>query len=539
MAGLRDSLADPSPADVAAQPETSTRDVATTAALAPRERFRGLSSPNPKSTPGSEYKLPSPRSGRQRLEWPVPAVVACDQDPHRFTPDTVVDPDRYSTDYRPGGPLFSMAIDWDTVPTPEALGEELVGLIRELFPIPRSLTGHGVRDTLAILAREVPLEIVETPTGVPMFDWVVPREWNLRAAWIEGPRGDRVLDLADSPLHVLGYSLPVDAVLPLDELRGHVFTHAEDPDLIPYRTSYWEERWGFCMSRRQLDSLEDGDYRVVIDATLEDGSLTSGELTIPGATDAEFLLSTYVCHPALANDNLSGVVLLWALARTLGRQRLTHTYRLLWSPGTLGPLCWLARNRERLDRVRHGLVVSCVGDPGPLRYKRSRRGDALVDRASAYVLARRTGSIVTDWQPSGGDERQYCSPGFDLPVGTLSRTPHGLFPQYHSSADDFSLVTAEALASSFRTALEIIDLVETNARYRNLSPYGEPQLGKRGLYQSVPDGTNPEAAYLWLLSLSDGSRDLLAIAERSGLPFESVRAAALTLEAHSLLERLS
>ena len=432
-----------------------------------------------------------------------------------------------------------MPIDWDTVPDPETIGEELVELMRELFPIPRSLTGNGVRDTLARLARDVPLELIETPSGTQIFDWTVPREWNLRGAWIDGPRGERVLDVADSPLHVLGYSQPVDAVLALDELRGHVFTHRDDPDLVPYRTSYWKEQWGFCMSRRQLEALEDENYRVVIDASLEDGSLTSGEVNIPGATEAEFLLSTYVCHPALANDNLSGIVVLWALARTLGQQRLTHTYRLLWSPGTLGPLCWLSRNLETLARVEHGLVVSCVGDPGPLRYKRSRRGDAAVDRVAAYVLAGEPGSIVTEWQPSGGDERQYCSPGFDLPVGTLSRTPHGLFPQYHSSADDLTLVTPEALASSFRTALTIIDLVETNGRYRNRSPYGEPQLGRRGLYQSVPDGTNPETAFLWLLNLSDGGHDLLEIAERAGLPFETIRDAAAVLAQHELLEELA
>jgi len=427
--------------------------------------------------------------------------------------------------------------DWDSVLVLETVGEELVALMRELFAIPRSLTGDGVRDTLAVLGRDVPIEIVETPSGTKVFDWVVPREWNLRAAWIEGPRGERIVDAADSPLHVLGYSLPVDGVMSLDELRGHIFTHPEDPDLVPYRTSYWEEQWGFCMSRRLLDALEEGAYRVVIDADLEDGSLTSGELTIPGATDAEFLISTYVCHPALANDNLSGVVLLWALARALAGRQLMHTYRLLWSPGTLGPLCWLARNRDRLDRVRHGLVVSCVGDPGPLRYKRSRRGDTAIDRAASYVLAGEPGSLVTEWKPSGGDERQFCSPGFDLPVGTLSRTPHGLFPEYHSSADDLTLVTPEALVSSLRTALAIVDVVETNARYLNLSPYGEPQLGRRGLYQSVPDGTNPEAALLWVLNLSDGSHDLLEIAERSGLPFEAVRQAAATLEGHDLLEQ--
>jgi len=427
-------------------------------------------------------------------------------------------------------------IDWTTVPDPQQVGEELLGLMHELFPIARSLTGDGVRDTLGVLAREVPLETVETPSGTKVFDWVVPREWNLRSAWIDGPDGSRVVDVADSPLHVLGYSVPVEAVVGLDELRSHVFTHANSPDLVPYRTSYWEERWGFCMSRRHADSLADGNYHVVIDASLEDGSLTSGEVNIVGASEEEFLISTYVCHPALANDNLSGVVLLWAIARALAKQPLKYTYRLLWSPGTLGPLCWLARNLERLDRVQHGLVVSCVGDPGPLRYKRSRRGDAIIDRASASVLVGEPTNIVSDWQPTGGDERQFCSPGFNLPVGTLSRTPHGLFPEYHSSADNLDLVTADALASSFQTALAIIDLVEANARYRNRSPYGEPQLGRRGLYQSVPDGTNPETAFLWVLNLSDGNNDLLAIAERSGLSFDAIRAAAETLDLHDLLE---
>ena len=431
-----------------------------------------------------------------------------------------------------------MPIDWDTVPAPEAVGQELHALMAELFPIRRSLTGDGVRETLAVLGRDVPLEVIETPTGTPIFDWTVPKEWNVRAAWIEDPTGERVLDLADSSLHVLGYSVPVDEVVSLAELRDHVFTHPDDPDLVPYRTSYWEEQWGFCLSRRRLDTLPEGDYHVRIDSTLEDGSLTSGEATIGGETRDVFLLSTYLCHPALANDNLSGVVLLWALARTLRTQRLRNTFRLVWGPGTLGPLCWLARNQSGLDRVAHGLVVSCVGDRGPLRYKRSRRGDATIDRAAGYTLGRETDSIVTEWRPSGGDERQYCSPGFDLPVGTLSRTPHGLFPEYHSSADDLDLVSPESLGASFRAALEVIDVVETNETYRNRSPYGEPQLGRRGLYQSVPDGTTPEAAYLWLLSLSDGGHDLLAIAERSGLPFETVREAAATLEAHALLERL-
>jgi aminopeptidase-like protein len=430
-----------------------------------------------------------------------------------------------------------MPINWDTTSDGDAMGEELIELMRELYPLPRSLTGDGVRQTLAVLGRDLPLEIVEVPSGEVVFDWEVPREWTIRGGWIEGPDGTRVVDFADSTLHVLGYSAPVEATLSLETLREHVFTHPSDPELVPYRTSYWEERWGFCMSRSRLESLAPGDYHVVIDSTLADGSLTYGEMRIPGTSDAEFLLSTYVCHPALANDNLSGVVLLWALARVLLQQELVYTYRLVWGPGTMGPLCWLARNRETLDRVQHGLAISCVGDPGPLRYKRSRRGDREVDRAATLVLRDRAGSLVSGWSPLGGDERQYCSPGFDLPVGTFSRTPHGLFPEYHSSADNLELVTAASLGDSFRAALEIVDAVETNGSYRNRSPYGEPRLGKRGLYQSVPDGTYPEAPLLWVLSLSDGSHDLLAIAERSGLPYRAIREAAATLEEHGLLER--
>ncbi len=431
-----------------------------------------------------------------------------------------------------------MPIDWDTTPETDAVGEELVALIRELYPLPRSLTGDGVRETLATLGRDIPLEIVEVPSGERVFDWTVPREWTIRGGFIDGPSGERVVDFADSSLHVLGYSTPVDATLGLEELRDHVFVHPSDPDLVPYRTSYWQEQWGFCMSRRQLESLQQGEYRVVIDSTLADGSLTYGEARIRGATDSEFLLTTYVCHPALANDNLSGIVVLWALARTLAQQELTHSYRLLWSPGTLGPLCWLARNRETLDRVRDGLAISCVGDPGPFRYKRSRRGDEPIDAAAAVVLRDIAGSIVSDWSPLGADERQFCSPGFDLPLGTFSRTPHGLFPEYHSSADNLELVKGAALGESFRVALELIDAVETNATYRNLSPYGEPQLGRRGLYQSVPDGTYPEAPLLWVLSLSDGTHDLIAIAEQSGLPYSAIREAAATLERHALLERM-
>lgn len=432
---------------------------------------------------------------------------------------------------RPALPGLELA----RIPSADIAGREMHELMRELFPIPRSLTGDGVRATLAVLGRDLELDVVETPSGTPVFDWTVPREWNVREAWIEAPDGTRVVDVADSPLHLLGYSVPVDATVSLEELREHVYTH-EHPDLVPYRTSYHSERWGFCMSRHTLDALTEGSYRVRIDATLADGSLTYGEAVVPGATDEEFLVSTHVCHPALANDNLSGVVLAWALARALRGQELRHTYRFLWSPGTLGPLCWLHHNRGTLDRVRHGLAISSAGDPGPVTYKRSRRQDAHIDRAAAHVL--RTagqGASVRPWFPYGGDERQFCSPGFDLPVGAFSRTPADAFPEYHSSADDLDFVQPWALADSFRRILEIVDVVESDDTYVNLVPYGEPFLGKRGLYRQVGGESSRELALLWVLSLCDGTRTLLEIADQAALPFAEIRDAALALAEHDLL----
>jgi aminopeptidase-like protein len=355
---------------------------------------------------------------------------------------------------------------------------------------------------------------------------------------VETADGNRVIDLADSPLHVLGYSTPVDTTLDLEALREHLFTDPRHPDVVPYRTSYWAERWGFCVSQRVVEGLRPGPYRAFIDATLEDGHVTYGEVALEGSTPDVFLLSTSVCHPSLANDNLSGIVLLAGLARVLGDQALRCSYRLVWSPGTIGPLCWLFTNGDLVPRIRHGLAVSCVGDPGPLNYKRSRRGGTEIDDAAAAVLAHRPGAKVRDWSPYGGDERQFCSPGFDLAVGALSRTPADAFPQYHSSADDLELVRPEALGDSLHAALAIIDAVERNAVYVNCSPYGEPHLGRRGLYRSIGGGSSEEAALLWVLSLSDGTASLLDIALRSGLPFETICGAAEALHAVDLVRPL-
>jgi aminopeptidase-like protein len=418
-------------------------------------------------------------------------------------------------------------IDWGRVASAEEAGREIHDLMRELWPLPRSLTGEGLRETLRRVSELVPLELVETPSGTQVFDWTLPPEWNVREAWIAGPDGQRVVDFADSSLHLLGYSVPVRTRMPLSELRGHLFTDPARPSVVPYRTSYYDEAWGFCLSQETLDALPDGEYEVVIDSVLEDGSVTYGEALLTGESEEEVLLSTYACHPALANDNLSGVALVAVLGKYLAGMPTRLSYRLLLGPGTIGPLTWLSRNEDGLGRLRAGLVVSAVGDPGRPTYKRTRRGDAEVDRAVEQALEERGGDFeLVDWFPYGGDERQFNSPGFDLPVGALSRTPADRFPEYHSSADDLDFVRPECLGDSFRLCLEVLDVLEGNDTYVNRSPKGEPQLGRRGLYRSVGGGSSEESALLWVLSLSDGEHDLLAIAERSGLAFAAVREAA-------------
>jgi aminopeptidase-like protein len=415
-------------------------------------------------------------------------------------------------------------------------GREIHELMRELFPICRSISGDGVRKTFEIVARELPLDVIEVPTGTQVFDWVVPREWNIREAWIADAAGRRVVDFRDSNLHVLNYSIPVDRRMPLAELRQHLFVHPTNPDAIPYRTSYYSEKWGFCLSRRTLDDLADGEYEVHIDSSLEDGSITYAEALLPGEVEDEVLVSTYSCHPSLANDNVSGIAFVAVLGRHLKRMHLRYSYRLLFSPGSIGPIAWLATNEPRLDRIRGGLVTSCVGDPGPITYKRSRRGDAEIDRAVVTAL-RDSGRPhrIREFVPLGGDERQFCSPGIDLPVGALSRTPADEFPEYHSSADDLDFVRPEYLGDSFAVYLEVIDALERNGRFANTHPKGEPQLGKRGLYRDVGGGSFQEAALLWVLNFSDGDHDLLAIAERSGLPFADIAAAASALQRCDLL----
>jgi len=421
------------------------------------------------------------------------------------------------------------------------VGEELYKLVAELYPICRSITGDGVRRTLEIVERELGgLAVSEVPTGTQVLDWTVPREWNVRDAWVADAAGRRVIDFQASNLHLVSYSVPVRATIGLAELREHLFTLPDQPDWVPYRTSYYAERWGFCVSQRLVDSLPEGDYEVCVDTTLADGHLTYGEHLVEGQTQDEVLISCHVCHPSLANDNLSGIAVASRLARLLGQgRRPRYSYRFLFIPGTIGSITWLARNEGHLGRVRHGLVLSGVGDPGGFTYKRSRRGDAEIDRVVAYVLGRSgRPHRVVDFSPYGYDERQFCSPGFDLPVGRLSRTEFATYPEYHTSADDLDLVGPAQLQESLELCLEVVAVLEANRRYLNLRPKGEPQLGRRGLYGQIggrSDAEERQMAMLWVLNQSDGRMSLLEVAERSGLPFALLAEVAATLEEAGLL----
>jgi aminopeptidase-like protein len=424
-------------------------------------------------------------------------------------------------------------------PDQAAAGEAMHRLASELFPICRSITGNGVRETLRRLQAHIPLTVHEVPTGTKVFDWTVPREWNIRDAYIKNGAGERVVDFRASNLHVLGYSTPVRGRMSLAELKPRLITIPEQPDAIPYRTAFYNETWGFCLAHGQLLGLAEEEYEVCIDSSLDHGSLTYGECYLSGQSTDEVLISTHICHPSLANDNLSGITVATFLAARLLAQPRRYSYRVLFIPGTIGSITWLALNEPQLAHVRHGLVLANVGDRGAPTYKRSRRGDAEIDRAAAHVL-RHSGQdcSVRDFVPYGYDERQFCSPGIDLPMGCLSRTPHGEFPEYHTSKDDLGFLRPAALADSLACALGIVRVLEGNRVYLNQSPKGEPQLGRRGLYQGFggsEEARAREMALLWVLNLSDGRHSLLDIAERSGLPFDQVAAAAKSLAAVDLL----
>jgi aminopeptidase-like protein len=414
------------------------------------------------------------------------------------------------------------------------LGSSLLELMTELFPICRSITGDGLRETLARIDKVVPLELTELATGTPVFDWTIPREWNIRDAWVADQAGRRVIDFQTSNLRVVNYSTPVRATMSLEELRPHLHTVPGHPTWIPYRTSYYADQWGFCLSEEELRSLPTGDYEVVIDSTLTDGSMTYGDCLLSGSSAAEVLISAHVCHPSLANDNLSGVVVAATLARLLAATEHRLSYRFVFAPGTIGAIAWLANHEPELEQIVGGLVLACVGDPTELVYKRSRRGDTTMDRAAAHVFRHRAGDDHDiAFSPYGNDERQYCSPGFDLPVGALTRAGHDRSERHHTSADDIDSMSGAALADAVVACLEILAVLDDNAVAVSQNQKGEPQLGRRGLYRTFggrAEQADLESALLWVMSLGDGHHSILDVAEQSGLPFSVVREAAAALE---------
>jgi aminopeptidase-like protein len=424
----------------------------------------------------------------------------------------------------------------------DSVGRDIHALMSRLYPLCRSLTGDGVRRTLDFIKELIPLAVHEVPTGTRVFDWTVPKEWNIRDAYVKDAGGRRVIDFKRSNLHVVSYSVPVRKRLSLSELKEHLHTLPEHPAWIPHRTSYYKDTWGFCLSHQQLGELQEGEYEICIDASLEDGHLTYGEYYLRGEQEEEVLISCHTCHPSLCNDNLSGIGVAAFLAQQLSRLSLRCSYRFLFIPATIGSITWLAQNECRAAGIKHGLVLTCLGDTGNPTYKKSRRGNAEIDRAVLHVL-KHSGQpySVLDFYPYGYDERQYCSPGFNLPVGCLMRTQHGQFPQYHTSADNLEFVQPVALADSYARCLEVFAILESNRRYLNTNPKCEPQLGRRGLYRvsgGRPCGPMNEMALLWVLNLSDGEHALLDIAERSGLAFPSVKHAADALMKHGLLDEV-
>jgi aminopeptidase-like protein len=416
-------------------------------------------------------------------------------------------------------------------------GGALYALCSRLYPVCRSITGDGVRATLKELQQIVPLCLHEVRSGRQVFDWKVPLEWNLREAFIEDARGKRIVDTANHNLHVVSYSVPMDLVCSRAELDKHLHSLPEHPTWIPYRTTYYSPDWGFCLAHEQRVSLPDESYRVVVDATLQEGALTYGELHLPGSSGRDILISTHICHPSLANDNLSGIAVATYLAKHFMNQRLRLGLRFVFVPGTIGAITWLAENERDVSQIRDALVVSGVGDKGRFTYKKSRRGNGLLDRIFARRFAT-TDNSVRLFSPYGYDERQYCSPGFDIAAGCLMRTPYGEYDEYHTSADNLDFIDAGALQQSLELCIEAIEEAQHEIRYVNTNPKCEPQLGRRGLYEPIGDEPMScvQLAQLWILCYSDGEHSLADIRDLSGLDSTTLARAAERLEAAGLLK---
>lgn len=419
------------------------------------------------------------------------------------------------------------------------MGHKIHGMMSGLFPIHRSSTGNGVRETLRNISQLIPIAIHEVPTGAQVLDWVVPKEWNIKDAYVKNQKGEKVIDYKKSNLHVVNSSIPIKATMSLEQLKERLHTIPKYPDWIPYRYSHYNENWGFCLSHNDFLKLEDGDYEVFIDSTLEAGHLTYGECYLKGQIDDEILIVCHICHPSLANDNLSGIAIATFLAKHLKESEHKHSYRFLFAPATIGSITWLAQNETKVDKIKHGVVLSCLGDPGHSTYKKSRQGNGLIDRAIIKVLSHSNQNYdIKEFAPYGYDERQFNSPGFNLPVGLFMRTPHDCFPQYHNSGDNLSFVTPDALCDSYCKLLAAFHILENDATYISKNQKGEAHLGRRGLYRQISgqaDERLDELPVLWVMNYSDGQHSLLDIAEKSGFEFSRVKKAADSLVKAGLL----
>lgn len=414
--------------------------------------------------------------------------------------------------------------------------EKIYSLIKKLYPIARSITGNGNRITLKAVQKIIPLEIKEVKSGTKVFDWRVPLEWNIKDAYIKDKNGKKIADFKKSNLSIVNYSVPVNKKVDLGQLKKHLYTIPNHPDWIPYKTAYYDKTWGFCLTYKDYQKLTDDCYRVFIDSSLKNGSLTYGELYLAGKLKDEILISAHICHPSLCNDNLSGVSVAVYLAKYIQSfKNRKFSYRFLFVPGTIGSITWLSLNKNKLKNIAFGFVLTGVGDSGAITYKKSKSGNSEIDFVFEHILSlSKAPHEITEFYPYGYDERQYSSPGFNLAIGTLMRSKHGTYPQYHTSADDLNFVTREALADSYKICIEAIKLLETTPFYVNRFPYGEPQLGKRGIYKAMNDvGVKTkelQIALLWVLNFSDGFNSLLSIAKKSKLSYGIITKAALLLQ---------
>jgi len=419
---------------------------------------------------------------------------------------------------------------------------ELYKYITELYPICRSITGDGTRETLRLISRHIPLEMHEVASGTKVLDWEIPKEWNIKDAFIKNSKGEKIVDFQGLNLHVVNYSTPVHEFIDLATLKKHLFSIPEHPEWIPYRTSYYDETWGFCIRHDQLLGLREDTYEVLIDSILSAGSLTYGELYIPGKNEDEFLLSTHICHPSLCNDNLSGIAVNTFLAKEMLRSDNRYSYRFLFIPATIGAITWLSQHEKQLSKIKYGLVTSLLGLDDVFTYKRSRIGNSAIDRIAEYVL--KTSNVprnILDFIPYGYDERQFCSPGFNLPVGNISRIPYGQYPEYHTSADNLNFISKKAVNDSYKIIREIIRQVESSKKYINLFPKGEPQLGRRGLYDSIGgrnDSKQLQMALLWVLNYSDGNYSINDISDLSGIDLKLLNEAIQLLLSKKMIKEL-